>query len=77
MTLSELIMDGIIKDNEKIRITKPIVGSVSLMRSGYWFNDQILDYQNHEITEFSWSKEKGWTISLAETEIEPDELPFC
>lgn len=77
MTLKDLIMNQLIKDDEKIRITKPIVGSISLMRGGYWYNDQILDYQNHEIVEYSWSKEKGWAITLAETETELEELPFC
>lgn len=77
MTLHDLIMNGIIKDDEKIKVVKPMTGKLLDVRRGYWFNDRILDFHNHEITEFSWSKENGWTISLDASEIEPVELPFC
>lgn len=76
MTLHDLIMNDLVKDDEKIRIIMPLVGGVSVVRGGFWYNDQILDFQNNDICEFSWSKEKGWTVTLTDTEIEPKELPF-
>lgn len=77
MTLYDLLMNDLITDKDMIRVVKPLQGNVVDMRRGYWFNDQILDFHNREITEFSWNKEQGWTVCLATSEIEPmDELPF-
>lgn len=76
MTMHDLLNSGLIKDTDRIRVVKPITGNLVDMRDGFWFNDQILDFHNQEVTEFMWNKEKGWTFALAASEVEPVELPF-
>lgn len=76
MTMHDLLNSGLIKDTDRIRVVKPITGNLVDMRDGFWFNDQILAFHNQEVTEFMWNKEKGWTIALAASEVEPVELPF-
>ena len=66
-------MDGLVKDNEKIRIIKPITVSVSVIRRGFWYSDQILGYLDNDIAEYSWSRERGWAVTLADTEAVPKE----
>ena len=73
MTLKDFIMEGLVKDDETILIMKPICGKVYNVR-GNWFQDEVLDLQEREVVEVSWSKEKGWKILLAEVEV-PD-VPF-
>ena len=75
MTLKDFIMEGLIKDEEKIRILRPICGAVHTIR-GNWFQDHILDLHDMEIAEVQWSREKGWTVLLADQEAEPADLPF-
>lgn len=64
MTLKDLVLNGIVKDTDKITVTKPLTGSACDMRRGNWFNDQVLEYMNAEIKAFSWSEETGYSIAL-------------
>lgn len=64
MTLRDLIANGLIKDNDKIVIAKPLTGNACDMRKGNWFNDQVLEFMNAEISEFSWSEDGGYSIAL-------------
>ena len=77
MTIHDLLNNGLVKDDDKIKVVRPLVGNILDVRTGYWFNDQILDFHNAEITEFSWSKEKGWLVAVEPIEAEPADLPFC
>ena len=65
MTLHNLLENNLLTDKDKIRVVKPLQGNIVDMREGFWFNDNILDFHNQEITEFSWSKERGWLIAIA------------
>ena len=64
MTLKDLITNGLIMDNDKITIAKPLTGSACDMRKGNWFNDQVLEFMNAEISAFSWSENGGYSIAL-------------
>ena len=63
MTLGDLIISGVLTSEEKIRVMKPTITGL-YTRTGYWFNDDILELRNIEIAEFAWSKKKGWNILL-------------
>ena len=69
MTLYDLLKKDLITDKDVIRVVKPCQGNIFDMRRGHWFNDQILDVFNQEITEFSWNKDQGWTIGLVASDI--------
>lgn len=73
MTFKEFLQEGLVKADDKILILKPICGTVYNVR-GNWFQDQILELQEREVVEISWSKEKGWKILLAE--IKAPDNPF-
>lgn len=78
MTLGELILEGLIKDDEQIQILKPICGTVRTLR-GLWYQDHILNLKDMEIGGFRWNKAEGWEIYLTEEDmqsIQPTELPF-
>ena len=64
MTLKDLIMNGFVKDTDKITITKPLSGSAFDLRKGNWFNDQILDFMDCEIKSFYWNEKNGFSIAL-------------
>lgn len=64
MTLKDLITNGLVGDNEKITIAKPLAGSACDMRKGNWFNDQVLEFLNAEISAFSWNEDSGYSIAL-------------
>lgn len=64
MTLKDLVTNGLVKDNDRITIAKPLSGSACDMRKGNWFNDQVLDFFNSEIKAFSWEEESGYSIAL-------------
>lgn len=64
MTLEDLIINGLVNDNDKIMIGKTLTGSACDMRKGNWFNDQILEYMNAEIKALSWSEDSGLSICL-------------
>ena len=73
MTLKDFIMEGLIKDDDKILILNPICGTVYNVR-GNWFQDHILNLQDRDVMEVSWNKEKGWKVLLAEVEVQ--DVPF-
>ena len=64
MTLKDLIANGLIKDDDKIIIAKPLAGSACDMRKGNGYNDQVLEFMNAKISSFSWIHGKGYSISL-------------
>ena len=64
MTMKELIENGLIKDDDKIRIMRMLPLGFHISRRGSWYQDFILPYVNEEIREYSWSREKGWNIWL-------------
>lgn len=64
MTLKDLIANGLVGDNEKITIAKPLAGGARDMRKGNWFNDQVLEFLNAEICAFSWDEGSGYSIVL-------------
>lgn len=64
MTMHDLLTNGLLKDDDKIKVVRPLAGHILDVRTGHWFNDHILDFHNAEIMEFSWSKEKGWFLGL-------------
>lgn len=64
MTLKDLITNGLVADSDKVTISKPLTGSACDMRTGNWFNDQVLEYMNAEIKAFSWDEDNGWSIAL-------------
>ena len=68
MTFKEFLQEGLVKDDDKILILKPICGTVYNVR-GSRYPDQILELQNMEVVEVSWSKKKGWKILLAKIEV--------
>lgn len=64
MTLKNLITNGLVGDNEKVTIVKPLTGNLCDMRKGNWFNDQVLEFLNEEISAFSWDEDNGYSIAL-------------
>lgn len=64
MVLKDLVMNGLVKDTDKITIAKPLTGSACDMRHGNWFNDQVLEFMNAEIKAFSWDESNGYSIAL-------------
>lgn len=69
MTMHDLLANELLKDEDRIKVVRPLVGQMLDVRTGHWFNDQILDFHNAEILEFSWSKEKDWFIGLGPVEL--------
>lgn len=64
MLLKDMILNGIVKDNDKITISKPLTGSTCDIRKGNCFQDQILDFMDSEIRAFSWDEENGYSVEL-------------
>ena len=64
MTLRDLILNQMVKDDDKITISRPLCGAAVDMRSGHWFNDRVLDFMNLEISRYSWDEENGYSIAL-------------
>lgn len=64
MTLKDLVINGLVKDNDKITLSKPLTGEACDMRKGNWFNDKIMEYMNAEIKSFTWAEDSGWSIAL-------------
>ncbi len=64
MTLRDLIINGIVKDTDKITIAKPLTGTACDMRKGNWFEDRVLDFMNMEIQSYSWDEDNGYSIAL-------------
>ena len=73
MTLKDCIMEGLIADDEQIRILRPICGTIHTIR-GNWYQDHVLDLHDMEIAEVKWSKAEGWKILLEDAK--PADLPF-
>mgnify|MGYP006989052320 CR=1 FL=1 len=64
MTLRDLILNHMVKDDDMITIARPLCGSAVDMRKGNWFHDRILDFMNLEIARFTWDEETGYSIAL-------------
>ena len=63
MTLERLLMTGLIKDSDRIRVSSSTVG---VIRGGQWMQDHILDYMTAPLESFTW--ENGiWIVVLEET----------
>ena len=73
MTLAEFMMEGLIKDEDKLKIVKTICEDVTAVRRGNWFQDHMLDFSEDEVIAFQWDKKNGWKITVTD----PAELPFC
>lgn len=64
MTLKDLVFNNLIKDNDEITISKPLIGNACDMRNGNWYNDNIVNFLDSEIQAFSWSEDGGYSIAL-------------
>ena len=64
MTLYDLIESGIVKDEQRITVSKPLQGTGADMRKGNWFNDRILEFLGCEIGLLTWDEKNGWSIAL-------------
>lgn len=64
MTLRDLVLNGFVKDTDKVTVAKPLTGSACDMRQGNWFNDQVLEFMNAEIKAFSWDESNGYSVAL-------------
>lgn len=63
MTLKELIESGLIKDKEIICAHRPMFGTLEDIRSGHWFQDQILDIMDEEIDSLEYGCE-SWDVHI-------------
>jgi hypothetical protein len=74
MLLNDILECGLIEDDDRITVSVPFSGPVRVIKSGHWFDDHILDYTNHKITEFSWSPASGWRVMLEPVPVEADQM---
>jgi hypothetical protein len=73
MTLGDLILSGVINSENRLKIAIQKAYGLDI-KTGYWFNDYILEFRDWEIKEFSWNKGNGWSILVGEeTENEGNE----
>lgn len=64
MKMSDLIESCLIKDKDKITVSKKLAAFGCDLRKGRWFNDNILDWMDEEIMAMSYDEESGWSIAL-------------
>jgi hypothetical protein len=74
MLLKELFECGLVKDSDRVTISVPFSGPVRIVKTGIWYQDHILDYLTHKVTEFSWNPEKGWRVTLEPVPVEADQM---
>lgn len=63
MTLKELIESCLVKDDHNMKIGIPIFGKPREIKSGRWFEDQILDYMDREIDSLEFHSGE-WNVDL-------------
>lgn len=63
MTMHDLLTIGLITDEDKITILRPLLTAADI-RKGHWYNDHILAFHNKEIADLSWNEEKGFFIKV-------------
>ena len=68
MTLKDLLDSGFVKDDDVISINVPLIGNISQIKKGNWFNDQILDVMDKKIDTFQYSSWGDWDIYLQSDE---------
>lgn len=64
MTLKDLLFANVVKDTDRIEISKPLTGWAIDLRKGNWFEDRILEFMNLEIRAFSYDEKRGFSIAL-------------
>lgn len=72
MTLGDMIQEGLIKDNEDVRIEiRYPNGRAACIWKGKWFQDHMLNCTDVEVTGIAWNRETGWRLQgIVEEEAE-------
>lgn len=76
MKLKDLLESTLVDDDEKIILKQRTICGISTLRSGNWYQDHILNYQDQEIYSLSYKSTnydtpgecKGiWTVTLRDS----------
>ncbi len=63
MTLKDLVTAGLVDDDTKITISRVIVGNMIDLRKGTWFQDDVVNFLNCEISAMTFDEQNGFSIS--------------
>lgn len=66
MTLSKIIEMGLVKDSTTIYIRGYGAFGMVVLACGNWFQDNVLDYLDKEIGEFTWQDDNQFYIDIKE-----------
>lgn len=60
MKLSEILQSGMVNDNTTIYVSKPLcIKGHFFKQTGKWYQDQVLDFQNDEITKLTYIQKEN------------------
>lgn len=61
MTIKQLFETGLIKDNDEIWIRN---GNFHTLAHGNWYQDNILDYLDSDVSSFTWQDDEKLYIDV-------------